>query len=154
MSDTCKKIREQYTGLADGAQPDENIIRSIRTHAARCPACQDFFYSTSLSRLLREAFSEDNPEPGASFYAGLRLRIAEVEQLGSGTAFTELFARAGLRLAPVMAALLLFLSGSFAYVYTSAIDSGRQYSIEDVILFDHAQTSTDSILFNISFEEM
>jgi len=153
MKHACKKIRAQFTGPPGGGPPDPGALRAARTHALGCASCREFLIRTKLGRLLRTACAEEIPEPSASFFAGLRLRLAAAEQPGAGTLFRELFTRAGLRLAPAMAALVVCLSGSLAYVYSSTTGSSAPYGIEDIILFDQAQASTDAILFNISLED-
>jgi len=153
MNDACKKVRAQVKGLLDSARPDERTIHAVRMHAACCASCREFCFSTRLAQLLREALAEEIPEPSASFFAGLRLRLAAAEQPGAGALFRDLFTRAGLRLAPAMAAVALLLSGSLAYVSSSTMDGGTSYTIEDMILFEQSQASTDSILFNIFPEE-
>jgi hypothetical protein len=149
----CKEIREKWVFAQKNHPVDTHTTDTIREHMESCSSCRMFICDRKLSEFLREKRCEGIPEPSHSFFADLQKRIAVAKEEGS-TVFADVFSRVGLRLAPVMAALFICLSCSFAYVYKKVTENTIQYTIEEIIFCNDSRIGTEILLINTSPEEM
>jgi len=154
MNKTCKNMRMQFEALRRSPAPEEVAVALLKSHAASCRSCRDFFSEKAVSLVLQQGYADDNQLTSESFMPGLHRKLALAGQASHTTVFADSLSRAGLVLAPALAVLLILLTVSAAYVSKIKVSSDVRYSVEDVILSADADTGTDIFLYKTTVEEL
>jgi anti-sigma factor RsiW len=140
----CRSVRKALKSFHEGSLSAE-LAGAMQSHLCKCPACRGAAYRQGLTNILRCAAAAPVPEPPDSFMAGLKAAVWASAVPKPAPAMAELLARAGLRLAPAMAAMALVASFSGAWLSEPARDTPVIVPAEELLLEDHP-LSTDLIL--------
>jgi hypothetical protein len=154
MKSSCIKTRKLFNGYKNGALKDAESINEAREHVKTCDLCRDAALDNSLSALLSLSFKEALPEPSPSFFVNLSRKIDEINRQKEAGVFSEILMSASLKLVPAMAALLLFITTSTAWVYQGNPVEIDNYTLEEMVLFDEDEISTETFLSVILINEV
>ena len=149
MKNSCIKTRELFNGYKNGSLKDAERVNEAREHVKICDSCRNAALENSLSDLLSLSFEEALPEPAPSFFVNLSRKIDEINRQKEVGIFSERLMSASLKLVPAMAALLFFITTSTAWVYQGNPVEINNYTLEEMVLFDEAEISTDTFLAEI-----
>jgi hypothetical protein len=149
MKNSCIKTRELFNGYKNGSLKDAERVNEAREHVKICDSCRNAALENSLSDLLSLSFEEALPEPAPSFFVNLSRKIDEINRQKEAGLFSERLMSASLKLVPAMAALLFFITTSTAWVYQGNPVEINNYTLEEMVLFDEDEISTDTFLAEI-----
>lgn len=149
MKSSCIKTRELFNGYKNGSLKDAERVNEAREHVKICDSCRNAALENSLSDLLSLSFEEALPEPAPSFFVNLSRKIDEINRQKEVGIFSERLMSASLKLVPAMAALLFFITTSTAWVYQGNPVEINNYTLEEMVLFDEDEISTDTFLAEI-----
>jgi hypothetical protein len=149
MKNSCIKTRELFNGYKNGSLKDAERVNEAREHVKICDSCRNAALENSLSDLLSLSFEEALPEPAPSFFVNLSRKIDEINRQKEVGIFSERLMSASLKLVPAMAALLFFITTSTAWVYQGNPVEINNYTLEEMVLFDEDEISTDTFLAEI-----
>ena len=149
MKNSCIKTRELLNGYKNGSLKDAERVNEAREHVKICDSCRNAALENSLSDLLSLSFEEALPEPAPSFFVNLSRKIDEINRQKEAGIFSERLMSASLKLVPAMAALLFFITTSTAWVYQGNPVEINNYTLEEMVLFDEDEISTDTFLAEI-----
>lgn len=149
MTPRCFEEKNILNRLNKGFSIDPRETEKLKNHIAACSRCRDQAVAQGLSGLLRIFRSDPVPEPSPSFYVRLSRNIEEMDPPKEYGLLSDLFLSASLKLVPVMAALLLMLSATFARYYQSPPGEISYSSVEDITLFSDSEINTDTFLQKI-----
>ena len=149
MKNSCIKTRELFNGYKNGALKDAERVNEAREHVKTCDSCRNAALDNSLSDLLSLSFEEALPELAPSFFVNLSRKIDEINRQKEVGIFSERLMSASLKLVPAMAALLFFITTSTAWVYQGNPVEINNYTLEEMVLFDEDEISTDTFLAEI-----
>ena len=149
MKNSCIKTRELFNGYKNGSLKDAERVNEAREHVKICDSCRNAALENSLSDLLSLSFEEALPEPAPSFFVNLSRKIDEINRQKDAGIFSEILMSASLKLVPAMAALLFFITTSTAWVYQGNPVEINNYTLEEMVLFDEDEISTDTFLAEI-----
>ena len=149
MKNSCIKTRELFNGYKNGSLKDAERVNEAREHVKICDSCRNAALENSLSDLLSLSFEEALPEPAPSFFVNLSRKIDEINRQKEVGIFSEKLMSASLKLVPAMAALLFFITTSTAWVYQGNPVEINNYTLEEMVLFDEDEISTDTFLAEI-----
>jgi hypothetical protein len=149
MKNSCIKTRELFNGYKNGSLKDAERVNEAREHVKTCDSCRNAALDNSLSDLLSLSFEEALPEPAPSFFVNLSRKIDEINRQKEVGVFSERLMSASLKLVPAMAALLFFITTSTAWVYQGNPVEINNYTLEEMVLFDEDEISTDTFLAEI-----
>jgi len=149
MKNSCIKTRELFNGYKNGSLKDAERVNEAREHVKICDSCRNAALENSLSDLLSLSFEEALPEPAPSFFLNLSRKIDEINRQKEVGIFSERLMSASLKLVPAMAALLFFITTSTAWVYQGNPVEINNYTLEEMVLFDEDEISTDTFLAEI-----
>ena len=149
MKNSCIKTRELFNGYKNGSLKESEGVHAAREHVKTCDSCRDAALDNSLSDLLSLSFKEALPEPAPSFFVNLSRKIDEIDRQKNAGIFSEILMSASLKLVPAMAALLFFITTSTAWVYQGNPAEINSYTLEEMVLFDEDEISTDTFLAEI-----
>ena len=149
MKNSCIKTRELFNGYKNGSLKDAERVNEAREHVKICDSCRNAALENSLSDLLSLSFEEALPEPAPSFFVNLSRKIDEISRRKEVGIFSERLMSASLKLVPAMAALLFFITTSTAWVYQGNPVEINNYTLEEMVLFDEDEISTDTFLAEI-----
>ena len=154
MKSRCTKTKELFNGHKNGSLKDAERINAAREHVKICDSCRDAVLDNSLSALLSLSFKEALPEPSPSFFVNLSRKIDKINRQKEAGIFSEILMSASLKLVPAMAALFLFISTSTAWVYQGNPVEINNYTLEEMVLFDEDEISTETFLSEILINEV
>lgn len=154
MKKRCLKTRELLNDYKNGLLKDSGETKEVREHIRSCASCWDFVLDKSLSPLLSSHFEESLPEPSASFFVHLSRKIEETARQKDQGIFSEILISTSLKLVPAMAALLFFITTSTAWFYQGTPVKIDNYTLEEMVLFDEGEISTDTFLSEILINEV
>ena len=154
MKNSCIKTRELFNGYKNGSLKDAERVNEAREHVKICDSCRNAALENSLSDLLSLSFEEALPEPAPSFFVNLSRKIDEINRQKEVGIFSERLMSASLKLVPAMAALLFFITTSTAWVYQGNPVETDNYTLEEMVLFDVDEISTDTFLAEILISEV
>ena len=154
MKSRCIKTREFFNEYKNGALKDTERINATREHVKICDSCRDALLDNSFSALLSLSFKEALPEPSPSFFVNLSRKIDKINRQTEAGIFSEILMSASLKLVPAMAALLLFITTSTAWVYQGNPVEIDNYTLEERVLFDEDEISIDTFLSEILINEV
>jgi len=154
MKSRCTKTKELFNGHKNGSLKDAERINAAREHVKICDSCRDAALDDSLSALLGLSFKESLPEPSPSFFVNLSRKIDKINRQKEAGIFSEILMSASLKLVPAMAALFLFISTSTAWVYQGNPVEINNYTLEEMVLFDEDEISTETFLSEILINEV
>ncbi len=140
----CRSVQKALESFHEGTLPVERA-GDMQAHLSQCPACRSAGYRQGLRNMLRVAAAAPVPEPPASFVARLQAAVGAACVPKPAPALAELLARAGLRLAPAMAAVALLVSFSGAWLTAPPGEAPVIVPAEELLLDDHP-LSTDLML--------
>ena len=149
MKNSCIKTRKLFNGYKNGSLKDAERVNEAREHVKTCDSCRNAALDNSLSDLLSLSFEEALPEPAPSFFVNLSRKIDEINRQKEVGIFSERLMSASLKLVPAMAALLFFITTSTAWVYQGNPVEINNYTLEEMVLFDEDEISTDTFLAEI-----
>ena len=149
MKNSCIKTRELFNGYKNGSLKDAERVNEAREHVKICDSCRNAALENSLSDLLSLSFEKALPEPAPSFFVNLSRKIDEINRQKEVGIFSERLMSASLKLVPAMAALLFFITTSTAWVYQGNPVEINNYTLEEMVLFDEDEISTDTFLAEI-----
>lgn len=146
MDKECADIRTVWEACSAGTQPLDGTIELIRRHIGECGRCRAYVFQKGFTELLRRSTPIDAVAPSPEFFRELNRKLDAVDQKKGDLFFADMFVRVGLKVAPVMAVVVFFLSGTIAYLVRDPSSAATQMSIEDTVLYDEGQLNTDDIL--------
>lgn len=148
MKNSCIKTRALINGDPNGSSKNIGEVKTAKAHIAECASCRDFALDRNLSDLLKESFDKQIHGPSPSFFVNLSRKIEDMNPPGEFSLFSELLMSSSLKLVPAMAALLFIITTTLAVFYENS-SAETVSSIEEKILFDEGEISTDSFLHEI-----
>ncbi len=155
MKRTCTYVRKKWETSAKGALLSRKELHEIEAHLKTCSVCRQFAYTGNLSSLLQKSYDVDTPGPSERFFSGIRQKIIAHEAGNKQSMISDVLLQAGVRLVPIMAALLLFLTGTLAYVSKDTSQSNAVLTIEDIMFSEeNMQVHTDLVLSSVFIEEV
>ena len=154
MKTRCSETKDILTRRDKGLPVSPREKAALRKHIASCSDCRDRVLDPGLAALLSTAFSTPVPEPSPSFYAGLSRKIEGLDSSKKYDLFSELFLPVSLKLVPVMAALLLMLSATFALYYDGSLKNNSRVSVEERVLFNDGEINAKAFLQEILIVEV
>jgi hypothetical protein len=154
MKNSCIKTRELFNGYKNGSLKDAERVNEAREHVKICDSCRNAALENSLSDLLSLSFEEALPEPAPSFFVNLPRKIDDIDRQKETGIFSERLMSASLKLVPAMAALLFFITTSTAWVYQGNPVEINNYTLDEMVLFDEDEISTDTFLAEILINEV
>lgn len=154
MKSRCIKTRELFNGYKNGSLKEVEVVNAAREHVKTCDSCRDALLDNSLSDLLSLSFEALLPEPAPSFFVNLSRKIDKINRQKEAGIFSEILMSASLKLVPAMAALLFFITTSTALVYQGNPVKINNYTLEEMVLFDEDEISTDTFLAEILINEV
>jgi hypothetical protein len=100
------------------------------------------------------SFEEVLPEPAPSFFVNLSRKIDEINRQKDAGIFSEILMYTSLKLVPAMAALLFFITTTTAWFYKGNPVEIDNYTLEEMVLFDEDEISTETFLSEILINEV
>lgn len=153
MNKQCSTARQQWAAQKQGALSDPRVMQELKEHFGTCSACREYAYGENLTVLLQESYGNAPPEPSDTFLPGLHRQLAAAGRAEEKNAVPELFARAGLRLVPAMAAVLFFLTSTLAYITRDDAAQGSAASVEEIIFSEEEAALSPNQLLSAAFLE-
>ena len=154
MKGPCQHVREKWEAYKKGISLAPQEIKEIADHLHTCSECSEFAYGESLSSLLKGSYGGDSPEPSEFFFTSIERKLRDVDQQNRKITFSEVLLQRGWKLAPVMTALVIFLTASLAYQYNSVSKMETPTSIEDIIFSEDTPLNVNDVLTAIISEKM
>ena len=154
MNNRCIKTRELFNEYKNGSLKEAEIITEAREHVRTCDSCRDALLDNRLSDLLSLSFEDPLPEPAPSFFVNLSRKIDEIDRQKDTGIFSKNLMVASLKLVPAMAALLFFITTSTAWFYQGNPLEIDNYTLEEMVLFNENEISTDTFLSEILINEV
>ena len=154
MKSLCQHTREKWEAYKKGTSLAPREIKEIADHLHTCTACSEFAYGESLSLILKGSYGGDSPEPSECFFTSIERKLREVDQQNQKITFSEVLLQRGWKLAPIMTALVIFLTVSLAYQYDSVSKIETPTSIEDIIFSEDTPLNVNDVLTAIISEGM
>jgi hypothetical protein len=154
MKSRCIKTRELFNGYKNGSLKELEVVNVAREHVKTCDSCRDALLDNSLSDLLSLSFEALLPEPAPSFFVNLSRKIDEIDRQKDTGIFSEILMSASLKLVPAMAAMLFLITTSTAWFYPGNPVVIDNYPLEEMVLFDENEISTDTFLSEILINEV
>ncbi|MBM4310105.1 MAG: zf-HC2 domain-containing protein [Deltaproteobacteria bacterium] len=146
----CRQVQKALRAFHDGTMPGE-CAAAIEAHLGQCAGCRTAARRQALTKLLRAGSRAPAPAPSDFFMTRLRGALQDCPPPQPAPAMAELLVRAGLRLAPAMAAMALIISISSAWFAAPAYNALLAAPAEELLLEDHP-LSTDLILAALTGE--
>ncbi len=154
MKKNCAKTRDVLNRYKKGSLKISGEIDEAREHIRSCASCSNFVLDKSLFPILNTFFEKTIPEPSPSFFVNLSRKIEEADRKEEQGIFSELLMSASIKLVPAMAALLFCITSATAWFYESSPAYSKAYSMEEMVLFDEEDISSDTFLLEILKSEV
>ncbi|MCP4713669.1 MAG: hypothetical protein GY868_01020 [Deltaproteobacteria bacterium] len=146
MRAPCAKTSDIWARFKQSGVLDSDDQDELKNHLAGCALCRAFVYERSFRAHVKAAYGDAVPEPSPGFYTALNMKLDDVERGREAGLFAELIGQLGIKLAPALAALVIVLSGTAAFLSREETAAAGSYTAEDTILFETVPVSADLVI--------
>lgn len=148
----CREVQQSLVPFHEGTLPEEHAA-ALEAHLGRCAVCRTAARRQGLKRILRAGAGAPVPGPSGSFMTRLSAAVQDRPLPRQPSPMPDMLAKAGLRLAPAMAALALIISLGSAWLSAPADTAAATVPAEELLLEEHP-LSTDLLLAAIHGESI
>ncbi|MCP4714154.1 MAG: hypothetical protein GY868_03475 [Deltaproteobacteria bacterium] len=154
MADHCKITGDIWARLQREGVLGSDTQDELERHLADCEVCRAFVYEQRFSSLLKAVYSDDSAGPSPGFYAALNLKLDGAERGRGAGLFADMIGQLGLKLVPALAALVIVLSGTTAFLSREEPAAIGSYAAVDIILFESDPVSPDLVIAAVMGDDL
>ncbi len=150
-SKECRTVQRIIRLQRSGETVDALSVHKAEQHINRCAACREKAYRQGFALLLQQALGRKAPEPSAHFHARLRTRLAAADRGEPGMIQAALM-QAGLKLVPVLTALMIVIAGASGLMWRLTEETKRA-ELGEYVFFSNARLTNELLVSEIIMYE-